>query len=177
VGDCRLSQLWPIIRLRRESKQAPLMRWVHITLLQGNTASSSLALWERVRVRVLSPLFSAVALLRRTTPEHQKISRAYSVSSCPQARPGFSTCLFPIPVVPVYYPCMAHMLDVEGGSLQRLVHAAVFTTTSGPALEMPRHVPLGHYCGARPSNCRAVARTSASVSLGSTSASNSTDRG
>jgi hypothetical protein len=23
VGDCRLGQLWPIIRLRRESKQAP----------------------------------------------------------------------------------------------------------------------------------------------------------
>src|SRR5712691_3980056 len=65
------------------------------------------------------------------------------------------------------------MLDVECGSLQRLVHMAIFTTACGSVLHMQDDVSSRHHCGARPSNWRAVARTSASVSLSSTSASNS----
>src|SRR6266511_2029088 len=65
------------------------------------------------------------------------------------------------------------MLDVEGGSLQRLVHTAVFTTTYSSNLDMPLNVPPGRHCGIRPSNCSAWARTSESCSLSSTSVSNS----
>jgi hypothetical protein len=66
-----------------------------------------------------------------------------------------------------------HMLDMEGGSLERLVHATVFTTPCSPSLDMPLDVPPGHHCGLRPSTCSAWARTNASCSQSSTSISNS----
>src|SRR5262245_14527554 len=65
------------------------------------------------------------------------------------------------------------MLDVECGSLERLVHTAIFTTTGSSLLNMQGDVAPGHHGGVRPSKWRAVARTSASVSLSSTSASSS----
>jgi hypothetical protein len=66
-----------------------------------------------------------------------------------------------------------YMLDMEGGSLERLVHATVFTTPRSPSLDMPLDTPPGHHGGLRPSTCSAWARTNASCSLSSTSVSNS----
>jgi hypothetical protein len=43
------------------------------------------------------------------------------------------------------------MLDVEGSSLQRLVHTTIFTAPRGPGLDRPRYIPLGHHGGVRPS--------------------------
>jgi hypothetical protein len=53
------------------------------------------------------------------------------------------------------------MLDVQCGSLQRLMHAALCTTARGSVLDTERDVSPGHHCGVRPSNWSAVARTSA----------------
>src|SRR5262249_11333180 len=65
------------------------------------------------------------------------------------------------------------VLDMEGGSLERLVHEAVFATPAGTGLHQPHGRAPGAHAGFRPSVCRALARTNAMVSLSSTRASKS----
>lgn len=55
-----------------------------------------------------------------------------------------------------------HMLDVKRGTLERLMHTTVFTTSCSSGLDVSLTFPTGHHAGFRPSKCRAVARISAS---------------
>src|SRR5437773_73586 len=65
------------------------------------------------------------------------------------------------------------VLDVKRGNLEGLAHSAIFATSGGSCLHDACDRGRDVHVGSRPSRCNALARTMASVSLNSTSDSNS----